>query len=125
MSKNDILNNPLIKAVGRLQETRLAAFGSVVEVLMASKTWSEMTHQERRLCIRHIVAQVESKDELISQLRAQLGIKEAHVSWSMPNPNDQASLEARALVKAMGGPISKNGALVMVDTIEDLFDGMN
>ncbi len=124
MSKNDILNNPLIKAVGRLQETRLAAFGNVVEVLMASKTWSEMTSRERQLCIRHIVAQVESKDELISQLRAQLGIKEAHVSWSMPNPNDQASLEARALVKAMGGPISKNGALVMVDTIEDLFDSV-
>lgn len=117
---NDILNNPEILAVIQARESADYVLRHAVDRLMTSKSWSEMTPNEREACVRRVVGQTEALTELHQMLDA-IGCPFRAIAWTEVDPNDKVALEAQALVKALGGLVSKNGVLVSISTDEDLF----
>ena len=117
----EILNNPTIKNAVKLEQHKDGMIGTLAEVLMSTKTWPYMNTSERRVCIRHIVNQVESEDDLRQRLRNELGLSCCAINWSSPVHGDKTDEEARMLVKALGGLVAKNDALVMIMTAENTF----
>lgn len=117
----EILNNPTIKNAVKFEQYKDEMIGTLTEVLMSTKTWHNMNADERRMCIRHIVNQVESKDDLQQRLRNELGLGCCAINWHLPVPGDKTDEEARMLVKALGGLVAKNGALVMIMTFDGSF----
>ena len=93
----------------------------LADQLMSTKTYAAMTTIERKTCVRHIVSQVESKQELQERLQRDLGVGYCCISWHLSEPGDKTGDEARMLVKALGGLVAKNGALVMIMTPDDDF----
>src|SRR3569833_1408791 len=110
-----ILDNPVITdAIERRQELlRLAA--RHVEHLIDTTPWRDKSASQRKLCIAHTVSQVETKEELERRLQEDFGVY-ACIDWYLPEPSDQAGAEARAFGQAIGGLVSKNGAMVMIMT---------
>lgn len=71
-----------------------------------------LDHQSHELLIRNIVANATSVDEVHRRLRMELGITGASIYWSMPT--DVTGVQARDLGRALGGLVSKSGAMVMI-----------
>ena len=117
----EILNDPHVKRAVANELVRDEVAGVIADQLMSTKTWWDMTADEHKICPRAIVSPVESEEELEGRLRADLGLKLFATHWYLPEPGDKKGDEARILVKAMGGLVSKNGALVMIRTSEDTF----
>ena len=117
----EILNNPAIKNAVKFEQHKDGMIGKLAEVLMSTKTWHNMNADERRMCIRHIVNQAESEDDLRQRLRNELGLSCCAINWYLPAPGDKVGEEARMLVKALGGLVAKNGALVMIMTFDGSF----
>ncbi len=116
----DILSNPHVCAAVAFETAKDDLIGLLAEKVMSTKMWSGMTADERELCLRHIVSQVESEGELRERL-TKIGLEDCAVSWYLSPPGDKIGDEARVLVRAVGGLVSKNGALVMLMTSEDMF----
>lgn len=116
MSK--VLNNPYVCAAVDLEEAKDKVFSIMAKKLLQTKIWSDMTAYEKKIYLRHVVLQVESEDELNDHLIKKLDV-DFSIMWYLPDPGDQAGEEARALLKALGGLVAKNGALVQIMTYED------
>ena len=114
----EILNDPNIRALGRSQRVKNVLRADIVDQLMSIKTWPHMDADERKICIHGIVSQVESEDELRRRLTEELGVGCCAINWSDVDENDKTSMEAQALLLALGGLVAKNGALVMVMTAD-------
>ncbi|MCX6715124.1 MAG: hypothetical protein NTX72_04895 [Candidatus Uhrbacteria bacterium] len=111
-----VLQNPVIKRVvnrSRSRDTLTQLMGKHL-ILNMRKTYETMTQTERQICVRAIVTQVESEKELAHYLALVLGVNDFHIRWHLAEPDDVPGQEARMLVEALGGLVSKNGALVMI-----------
>lgn len=111
----EILGNPAIESAVAHQQTLIALAARPVEYLIDTVPWKDMTPDQRKMCIVYSVSQVESQEELERRLERDFGIS-ACVSWHQPDPNDRSDMEAKMLVQALGGLISKSGAMVMIMT---------
>lgn len=117
----DVLNNPHVVAAAKLEGHKDKMVADLADQLMSTKTYSAMTANERKICVRHIVSQVESEQELQERLQRDLGAGYCCINWHLSEPGDKTGDEARMLVKALGGLVAKNGALVMIMTPDDNF----
>ena len=116
----DIQASEAVRSAIKFEEEKDRLIVDVVEPLLRNKSWEDMDGVERRACVRALVVQTESEGELLEGL-ALLGIEDFSVAWHLPDPDDQTGQEAQMLVKALGGLVSKNGALVMIMTPEEQF----
>lgn len=119
----EILNDPHIKAAVKLEGYKDKMVADLADRLMSTKTYADMSANERKTCVRHVVSQVESEQELGDRLRRDLGLDYFCINWHLSEPGDKTGEEARMLVKALGGLIAKNGALVMIMTADDSLYG--
>lgn len=116
----DILNDPTIRMAIRGQQSKDELRAKLASLLISTKTWETMTANERKVCVQHIVTEVESELELSRRLN-DLGCTDCAINWHDVDPSDKTGLEAQALVKALGGLVAKNGALVSVMTADEDF----
>lgn len=116
----DVLNDPHIKGAIRLEQMKDGMCAQLGQLLISTKTWETMTGNERKVCVRYIASDSSSEIELSRRLN-DIGCTDCAICWKDTDPNDKTSLEARALIKALGGLVSKNGALVMMMTADDQF----
>lgn len=88
--------------------TRLIdSFGGI----LPKKNYREMTDDEIEIAARHIIITSSSEEEVHRRLLEELDYSGMSLRTSIPN--DAAGREARELVRGLGGPIMKNGAMVM------------
>lgn len=116
MSK--IIGNPIIEQRIRRQDLDAILLDST---LVDTVPWSDMSLEQRRLCIRHTVLQVDTEKELRQRLLTDFGICDAAIVWYMPEDADQYDMEVQILVRALGGLVAKNGTLVQIMTFENIF----
>lgn len=116
----EILGNPAIKSEVARRQVLVALAAGPVEHLIDTVPWDNMTSDQRKMCIIYTVSQVESQEELERRLENDFGIY-ACIDWHQPDPNDQHDMEAKMLVQALGGLISKSGAMVMIMTHDGSF----
>ena len=117
----EILNNPHIRAAVAHETAKDKLVGDMAEQILSAKTWRDMTKNERKICVRYIVSQVESEAELRERLTKELNFGYCAINWHLSDAGDKTGDEARALVKALGGLVSKNGALVQIMTADEMF----
>ena len=117
----EILNNPEIQRAVKAEEIKDKLRGLLADQLMSTKTWGDMDEAERRICVHHIVSQVASEEELRARLQSDLGFGYVAIEWHLSEPGDKTGEEARMLVKALGGLVSKYGALGLLMTMDDMF----
>jgi len=117
---SDVLSSKAVQGAVANEQWKDEMVAGVAEWLMTNKSWVEMTKDERKACIRTSVSQVESEDELRERL-AELGVEGFIINWHLSEPGDETGQEARMLVKALGGLVAKNGALVMIMTPDEQF----
>lgn len=117
----DVLNNPHVRAAVAHETAKDKLIADMAEQLLSTKTWGDMSKNELKICVRNIVSQVESEDELRERLTKELGFGYCAINWHLSDAGDKTGDEARALVKALGGLVSKNGALVKIMTADDMF----
>lgn len=116
----EVLNNPDIQRAVKAQESKDGLRAALAESLMSTKTWADMDERERKVCKFALVSDSETEDELRAKLTS-IGIDYFEISWHQVDENDKTDLEARMFVKALGGLVSKSGALVMIMTMDDAF----
>ena len=114
----DILNNPTFQMAAKAQEMKGVMRAQIADVLISTKVWGNMTKQERKLCIDYLIGESESEDDLRRRL-AEIGTGYVAVNWQNVDAANKTSLEAQMLVRALGGPIANNGAMVIVNTMDD------
>ena len=117
----EILNNPMIQAAVMSEQIKGKLDSGLADQLISTKTWDEMSKNERKICVKHVVSQVESEQELRDRLRSDFGLGYVAINWHLSEPGDKTGDEARMLVAALGGLVAKNGALVMIRTADDSF----
>lgn len=116
----DVLNSRAVQEAIAHEQWKDGLLSEVVESLMRNKTWAEMDAVERRACVRIIVLRAESEDDLREHL-TELGVEDFAINWHLSEPGYQIGQEAQMLVKALGGLVAKNGALVMIMTPDEKF----
>ena len=117
----DILNNPDVAKAVAFEESKAGMIAQLAEVLMSTKVWRDMDKNEQRVCIRHIVSQAESEEDLRQRLAKELGVSHCAIDWHLPDPNNKTDQEALMLVKGLGGLVSKNGAMIAIMTAGGAF----
>ncbi len=117
----EILNDPHIKAAVQLEGHKDRLVADLAEQIMSAKNWQHMTKDERKTCIRYIVSQVSSEEELRARLQSDFALGHVAINWHLSDAGDKTGDEARMLVKALGGLVAKNGALVMIMTSDGMF----
>ena len=117
----EILNDPTIQAAVMSQKIKGELGSTLTDQIMSTKIWRDMNKNERKICIKHVVSQVESKEELHKRLQSDFALGYVAINWSLSEPGDKVGEEARMLVTALGGLVAKNGALVMIMTTDDSF----
>jgi hypothetical protein len=117
----NVLNNPDVQAAVRFEEGRTKLVSMLANRIMDIVPWDSMNANQRKVCVRHIVSEVETKEELEKRLLDDFGIDCAAIDWCQPDSADQTSMEAQMLVKALGGLVSKSGAMVSIMTFDDMF----
>jgi len=114
----EILNNPDFQMAVKANDAKSGMRAQIADALISTKTWNDMDKKERKICIDHMVSESTTEAELRQRL-TEIGVGYLAIAWQEVDPNDKTSLEAQMIVKALGGPIAKNGALVMVSTMDD------
>ena len=109
----DVLNNSAVNGAIKRYEMIDEVVDAVVPHILQEKGWDEMNETEQKASLRYLVGQADSEESLQHSL-SELGVEGYMLSWSDVDPDDKTSLEAQALVKALGGLVAKNGALVNV-----------
>jgi len=117
---SDILNDPIIRSAVNFEKNKDALREQLSSLLTSTETWKTMNASQREVCVHNAVNQSESELELSRRLN-DLGCTDHTINWCDVDPNDQTALEAQAMVKALGGLVSKSGSLVMIMTHEDMF----
>jgi len=121
MDSPDILNDPMIKLAAMARNHQAEMRGRLAEQLMSVKTWDDMNDKERKLCVGHLVTQASSEEELRKLLSEELGLDFFEIEWHESAEGDKTGEEAKLLIQALGGDLSKNGAMVNIMTMEGLF----
>ena len=116
----DILNNPAIRAAVQFETQKDRLIADLAEQLISTKTWGTMNTDERWTCLRYIVSQVSTEEELRDRLRSELSLGYVAFEWHLSSPDDETGNEARMLVKSLGGLVTKSGALVMIMTSDGI-----
>ena len=80
---------------------------------LLGKPFDSMKPVEVEIVLRHIVATSSSEEEILKRIKGELGCPYTP-SLSFKQPKDRVEREACELVKALGGLITKNGAMVMM-----------
>jgi len=113
---SEIIGNPVIENAVARQATRTTIASMLAERLLATKTWEDMGEIEREACVRHVVSQVESSAALADRLCDDLSFEpdDFSIDWRLSEEGDVVGAEGRLLVQALGGLVSKNGALVSI-----------
>lgn len=116
----EILNDPSIQMLARHEQLKAEMSARIALQLMGTKSYEDMSPEERKVCVRALTAQSDTEVELRASL-CELGMEYFDVNWSETNPEDKTSMEAQMLVRALGGLVSKNGSLVMIMTAGEHF----
>jgi len=82
-------------------------------IAMEARPYHQMGEAEIEAAVHHIISTSSSEAEVRRRIRDELGHREA-IELISHIPEDKAGLEARELVRGLGGPIMQNGAMVMV-----------
>lgn len=114
----DILGNPNFQLAAMANDAKSQMRAQIADAIISTKTWIDMNKQERKICLDYLVSDSETETELRHRL-TEIGISYFAISWQDVDPNDKTSIEAQMIVKALGDPIAKNGAMVMVNTMDD------
>ncbi len=80
---------------------------------MADKTFRDMTDAEIKAAAQTIVRSSETEDEVKRRIAAELDYPYS-ITITSHNPTDDVGRQARTIVRALGGLVLKNGAMVMV-----------
>lgn len=75
--------------------------------------WPNISDNDLKLAARQILVTSTDENEFKRRLRDELCYP-YEVAITSHMPTDQVGFEARAIVRALGGPMLKNGAMVMV-----------
>lgn len=110
----DVLTNPTVQGAVAYQTSLDPLVRATADSLMSHTTWGDMNPEQRKLCLRAIVLECSTENELRRRLHTDLGLDHPHIAWEDISPDDVTGQEARAFVKALGGLVSKSGALVMI-----------
>jgi hypothetical protein len=98
------------------QTTLDALCGTVGSVISRRKSYREMDKQELKIAIRGIVASSSSREEILRRLQDEIGCPEENVMLDVSDvPTDRTGIEARELVRALSGLVTKHGAMVMIE----------
>ena len=112
----DVKGNTIIQhAIARRAEHDKDLASQVIQ-LMSTKKWQDLDRDERVLCVRYAVMQSESEENLRKKLCEEFGVTASLIVWQIPQDED-----AQALARALGAMISKSGAMVNVEIIDDFF----
>jgi len=85
---------------------------SIGALVTKGKTYYDMTDPEIELAAKNIISTSSSEEEVHERLRDELDYPYS-ISLHTDIPTDSAGREARELVRALGGLVMKNGAMVM------------
>ena len=118
---SSILDNPELQAAIEAQETSAYVLRHMLDRLIAERPWSDMPAATRTACLHRIVGESDSQTELCQRLDAFIGAGNYEVRWKDIEPNNQVLLETQMIVKALGGLVAKSGALVSVNTYDDVY----
>jgi hypothetical protein len=102
------------------QATNYSMFNHVGVILAEKRRYDDMSDVQIEIAVRGIITDSSSEEEVTERLRA-MGY-EGEVMFHMHLPTDEISKEARELVRGLGGPIMKNGAMaqIMLEGHEDM-----
>ena len=121
MDSPDILNDPMIKLAATAHVYRAEMRARLADQVMSTKTWYDMNNKEQEICITHLVSQANTEEELRKLLFEELGVDYFEISWLDTPEDDKTAQEAKMLMQAIGGLVSKTGALVNIMTMESVF----
>jgi len=80
------------------------------------KNYREMSEQELKIVVRGIVSSSSSKEEILRRLLEEVGCPEGDVMIDVSDvPTDTVGIEARELVRALGGHVTQHGAMVHIE----------
>lgn len=105
----------LAKVILESQEWRelVNEVASLIVPSHIKKPFNEMGTQEIEIALRHIVTTSSSEEEIRRRIKDELKCP-GHPTLHIDQPKDQVGEEARELVKALGGLVTKTGAMVMI-----------
>lgn len=78
-----------------------------------SKDYRTMTDDQVKTELRRICAESSTEDEVRQKVASELGYPYG-LAITTHQPTDTTGRQARSLVRALGGPIMKNGAMIML-----------
>lgn len=117
---NSVLRDPVVQQHAIAAEILDAVLAPFAEMILAAKEWYAMDAEERAICIRHLVGMSESEARL-SQWLDDMGCHQHMIQWMDVDPNDTTALEAQVLLRALGGLVAANGALVIVTADDEMY----
>lgn len=86
---------------------------SIVAAMVPHKSYAEMMDFEIEVVARHIITTSFSEAEVQQRLRDELDYPYGDIDLNTIIPNDATGMEARELLRGLGGLVMKNGAMVM------------
>ena len=117
----DILNNPNVqKAIDHNNMVNTVSHTLAQNLLDKETAWSKMCGIQRKSCIKYLVSISDSEEDLFQSL-IDLNSGDFDINWELFEPGDKVGEETKALVKALGGLVAKNGALVMIMTNDKMY----
>ena len=117
---SNVLNDPTLQLAALINESQRELKDRLAQLILATKSWNDMNEKERALSVEYLVRQSESEGDLSRRLD-EAGCSMHAIQWMDVDPSNQTSLKAQMLVKALGGSVGKNGALVNVATCDDIY----
>lgn len=113
---SDFITTEVQRAGAREQE-RTAHARELAQQVLGRKFWPDLTPTEKAACVRHIVSEVESEEELRDRLESELRLtlKSDSIFW---NPPEDDEMEGPRLVQVFGMLLSKSNASVSISISE-------
>lgn len=115
-TRSEVLNSSACQKQAALYARLTGLAARAVPHLTSGKRWVKMNEAERKMTIIGIVADVGTEAELRERL-AVVGVDvtdDLYISWHVSEPGNVVGHEARLLTQALGGLVSKSGALVSI-----------
>jgi hypothetical protein len=103
-----------VRACLRAADLRSKVVAFVGPILASRKPYYEMTALELDAAVRAIVESSSSENEVLRRIESELGYNPEGVSITSHLSTNTVGNEARDLVRALGGLVMKNGALVRI-----------
>ena len=89
--------------------------GTMPQALVSepSRDWTDLSDDEIKAAVKEIVRTSESDDEIKRRVADELG-NPYGMAITSHLPTDDVGQQAQALVECLGGPVRKDGAMVMI-----------